>query len=73
MEHKEFVEEVKGHFYWLHRHPELSGEEFGTTEYLKKAKSQTRKKMVVDAAVQLLRKDCSDIVKFNERQEKAKS
>ena len=35
MEHKEVVAEIKDHFYWLHRHPELSGEEFGTTEYLK--------------------------------------
>lgn len=35
MEHKEIVAEIKDHFYWLHRHPELSGEEFGTTEYLK--------------------------------------
>ena len=32
MEHRELIEEVKGHFYWLHRHPELSGEEFGTTK-----------------------------------------
>ena len=35
MENKEIVAEVKDHFYWLHRHPELSGEEFNTTEYLK--------------------------------------
>ena len=39
---------------------------YDLTEYLKKAKSQTRKKMVVDAAVQSLRKDCSDIIEFDE-------
>ena len=37
MGHREIVAEVTEHFYWLHRHPELSGEEFGTTEYLKHA------------------------------------
>ena len=37
MGHREIVVEVTEHFYWLHRHPELSGEEFGTTEYLKHA------------------------------------
>lgn len=39
---------------------------YDLTEYLKKTKSQTRKKTVVDAAVQLLRKDCSDIAEVDE-------
>jgi hypothetical protein len=39
---------------------------YDLTEYLKKTKSQTRRKMVVDAAVQSLRKDCANIAEFDE-------